>query len=315
MAVVIVALGDVVGYVAMPALAGLLMLIGYRTIKPANLQSVWRTGAVQKTVLVVTFVLTMMIPLQYAVLVGVGLSVDPARRPTVEPDHRQASDSSTPTGISSSPTHRPSFLAARWSCCSRTAVSSSPQRRSSRAFSRRSRTTSRHSVVILRLRGRSDLGSTALDVLHRYAAALAEVDSRLVLVSTNERIDRQLTISGIADRHRPGMDLPRRRTGRCDPAARRGRGHRLGRRPSRRDGDQPLGRLATNSTHASDRHAGVKGRTTASPTGRRCRTGDGRLRRCSRCVISTLGTHPTDHDQQQGHDHGAADGHGDQHAG
>ena len=59
----------------MPALAGLLMLIGYRTIKPANLRSVWRTGAVQKTVLVVTFVLTMMIPLQYAVLVGVGLSV------------------------------------------------------------------------------------------------------------------------------------------------------------------------------------------------------------------------------------------------
>ena len=63
------------GSVAMPALAGLLMLIGYRTIKPADLQSVWRTGTVQKVVLVVTFALTMVIPLQYAVLVGVGLSV------------------------------------------------------------------------------------------------------------------------------------------------------------------------------------------------------------------------------------------------
>ena len=75
MAVVIVAFGEVVGYVAMPALAGLLMLIGFRTVKPADLQSVWRVGTVQKVVLVVTFLLTMIIPLQYAVLVGVGVSV------------------------------------------------------------------------------------------------------------------------------------------------------------------------------------------------------------------------------------------------
>ena len=64
-----------VGHIAMPALAGLLMLIGFRTIKPADLQSVWSTGAVQKAVLLITFVLTMLIPLQYAVLVGVGVSM------------------------------------------------------------------------------------------------------------------------------------------------------------------------------------------------------------------------------------------------
>ena len=75
MAVVIVAFGGVVGYIAMPALAGLLMLIGFRTVKPADLQAVWRTGAVQKVVLVMTFILTMLIPLQYAVMAGVGVSV------------------------------------------------------------------------------------------------------------------------------------------------------------------------------------------------------------------------------------------------
>jgi SulP family sulfate permease len=74
MAVVVVAFGEVVGNIAMPALAGLLMLIGYRTIKPADLLSVWRTGLVQKVVLVVTFLLTMIVPLQYAVVVGVGVS-------------------------------------------------------------------------------------------------------------------------------------------------------------------------------------------------------------------------------------------------
>ena len=38
-------------------------------------KSVWRTGNVQKVVLVVTFILTMLIPLQYAVMAGVGVSV------------------------------------------------------------------------------------------------------------------------------------------------------------------------------------------------------------------------------------------------
>ena len=75
MAVVIVAFAGLVGHIAMPALAGLLMLVGFRTIKPDDLQSVWKTGTVQKTVLATTFALTMVIPLQYAVLVGVGLSV------------------------------------------------------------------------------------------------------------------------------------------------------------------------------------------------------------------------------------------------
>ena len=75
MAVVILAFTGLVGYIAMPALAGLLMLVGYRTIKPGDLQSVWKTGTVQKAVLVTTFALTMLIPLQYAALAGVGLSV------------------------------------------------------------------------------------------------------------------------------------------------------------------------------------------------------------------------------------------------
>ena len=75
MAVVIVGFGSLVGDVAMPALAGLLILIGARTVKPADLQSVWRTGPVQKVVLTATFALTMVIPLQYAVLLGVAVSM------------------------------------------------------------------------------------------------------------------------------------------------------------------------------------------------------------------------------------------------
>ena len=75
MAVALVAFGDAIENIAMPALAALLILVGYRTIKPKDLASVWRTGAAQRIVLVTTFALTMTIPLQYAVVAGVALSV------------------------------------------------------------------------------------------------------------------------------------------------------------------------------------------------------------------------------------------------
>ena len=75
MAIIVVAFGDAVGNVAMPALGGLLMLIGFRTIRPQDLVSVWKTGTAQRFVLAITFALTMLIPLQYAVVCGVALSV------------------------------------------------------------------------------------------------------------------------------------------------------------------------------------------------------------------------------------------------
>lgn len=75
MALVIIAFGEVVGAIAMPALAALLILIGIRTIKPTDLTSVWHTGPMQRVVMVSTFVLTMIAPLQYAVMVGVALSI------------------------------------------------------------------------------------------------------------------------------------------------------------------------------------------------------------------------------------------------
>jgi len=196
MAIVIVVFGEVVGYVAMPALAGLLMLIGFRTIKPADLISVWRTGTVQKVVLVMTFTLTMLIPLQYAVLVGVGVSVIlyvvrqsnqiTVRRWELEADG-QVIETDPPAVLEADdvvvlqPYGSLFFAAAPVFETLLPAVTEA----------------SRNSVVIVRLRGRTDLGTTFMDVLLRYAQGLAEVHSKLVVVSTNERIDEQLGVTGI----------------------------------------------------------------------------------------------------------------------
>ena len=75
MSLVILLASGIVSFVAMPALAGLLIVVGVKAIKPARIQSVVKTGALQTAIMAVTFVLTLIIPLQFAVLVGVGLGI------------------------------------------------------------------------------------------------------------------------------------------------------------------------------------------------------------------------------------------------
>ncbi len=196
MAVVVVAFGGVVGYVAMPALAGLLILIGVRTIKPLALRSVWGTGTVQKVVLVTTFVLTMVIPLQYAVLVGVVLSVvlhvvRQSNRVTVK---RQRPDADGHLVESEPPAILPGGEVVLLQTYGSLFFASAP------VFEEQLpavRDTSRNSVVLVRLRGRDEVGSSVTRVLLRYAQELVAVGSRLVLVSTNERIEEQMTVGGV----------------------------------------------------------------------------------------------------------------------
>ncbi|HEX9260882.1 MAG TPA: SulP family inorganic anion transporter, partial [Acidimicrobiales bacterium] len=196
MAVVIVAFGSAVDYLAMPALAGLLILIGVRTVKPANLKSVWRTGSVQKVVLGVTFGLTMVIPLQYAVLVGVGLSVvlyviRQSNRVTIRRWVRNAEgeliETDPPANLPAGEVVVLQPYGSLFFAAAAVFESELPAVRDS----------SRGSVVILRLRGRSDLGTTFMDVLYRYAVALDAVGSKLVIASANQRIRKQLAVTGI----------------------------------------------------------------------------------------------------------------------
>ena len=196
MALVVVLLGDAVGHLAMPALAGLLILIGIRTLKPGDLVSMWRTGVVQRSVMVVTFVLTMVIRLQWAVMIGVGLSLllyvvrqsnqVSIRRWTRDADgHVVETDPPAELAPSDVVVLQPYgslfFAAAPTFEAALPAVTPA----------------SRHSVVIVRLRGRSDLGTTFMDVLRRYAVALTAVGSKLVIVSANERIRAQLDLTGV----------------------------------------------------------------------------------------------------------------------
>jgi len=196
MAVVILVFGNVVGYIAMPALAGLLMTVGYRTVKPADIKAVWKTGAVQATVMTVTFILTMIIPLQNAVLVGVGISmilyiINQSNQVTLKrwiPDGEgNLRETEPPRTVDTDQIIVLQPYGSLFFAAAPVFEELLPDATSD----------TDNSVVILRLRGRTDLGSTFMDVLRRYAEDLNASDSKLVIISADTRIHEQLAVTRV----------------------------------------------------------------------------------------------------------------------
>lgn len=198
MAIVIVGFGPLVNQIAMPALAGLLIVIGVGTVKPHELRSVAKTGVVQATVMVTTLVLTMLIPLQYAVLVGVGIAtilqvVRQANQLTMKrivfSDDGRRREEKPPTEIARDEVI---VLQPYGSVFFATAPALEQQIPAVTP-------ASRHAVVIFRFRGASEIGATLSAVIIRYARALRAVDGKLVIVTDNPHIRRQLRATGVMD--------------------------------------------------------------------------------------------------------------------
>ncbi|MEX1286444.1 MAG: SulP family inorganic anion transporter [Acidimicrobiia bacterium] len=198
MALVVVFLSDLVGRIAMPALAGLLIVVGFRTIKPKDLATTWRTGSLQGVAMTTTFALTIIIPLQFAVLIGVGVAMilTIARQSETMEIRRRVYDEDGNVEEVAPPVElgRGEVVVLQ--------PYGSLFFASAQAFEQQVPNVvdgTRHCVVVVRLRGRSELGSTLGKVLKRYADELAAAESRLVIVSDNERVRRQLEVAGVLE--------------------------------------------------------------------------------------------------------------------
>ncbi len=195
MAAVILALGGLIESVAMPSLAALLMVVGYSTVNINRMQSVARTGTVPLTVMTITFVLTLVIRLQYSVLVGVGISVilfviqqsaQLRLERLVYHSNGLIEEVDAPYGV---PSGEVVMLRPYGQLFFATASTLRGQLPAVTA-------DSNHSVVILRLRGIGEAGVTLIDVLVDYADKLAQRDCRLMIVTDNAEFARQFKVAG-----------------------------------------------------------------------------------------------------------------------
>jgi SulP family sulfate permease len=149
--------------------------------------------------MVTTFFLTITIPLQYAVLAGVGISVilfvaRQSNKVTVVRWVYTSSSAFPHEGPA--PTELPPgeivVLTADGSLFFASAPVVEAQFPAVTA-------NTRGSVVVLRLRGKEDLGSTFIRVLTRYAETLRAADSHLVLAGVHDHALGQLTGTGALD--------------------------------------------------------------------------------------------------------------------
>jgi SulP family sulfate permease len=197
MALVILIFGQAVGYIAMPSLAGLLIVIGFRTIKPLSIKTVWKTGSVQAMVMTVTLVLTMIIPLQQAVLVGVGISMilyiirqsnQVSIRTLVVGESGRIREATPPEVVGRDEV----ILLQPYGSLFFASAATFEERLPGVAAD------TNNSVVVIRLRGISDPGSTLMEVLNRYGADLKMANSKLMLVSDQERALSQFVVTGVS---------------------------------------------------------------------------------------------------------------------
>lgn len=200
MAATVLLCATLIGYVAMPALAGLLILIGIRTFKVHDVIMVWRTGPIQATVLSVTFLLTLLIPLQYAVLTGVGLAVilfvvRQSNRITLR---RWEFDDTSPLPRESAP---PASIPAGEIVVlvpyGSLFFAAAP------VFEKQLPDVDgdlERAVVILRLRGKDAVGSTFLRTIDAYARRVRAAGGTLLLCGVSRSVYEQLRSTGMLQR-------------------------------------------------------------------------------------------------------------------
>jgi SulP family sulfate permease len=73
-AIMILLFAEFISRIALAALAGLLIVVGFQTIKFREIDKIWHTSKTSRALMIATFTATLIVPLQWAIFFGVALS-------------------------------------------------------------------------------------------------------------------------------------------------------------------------------------------------------------------------------------------------
>jgi SulP family sulfate permease len=165
-------------------------LAGIQMVNVNAIQTVWRTNTVSRTIMVVTFASTLVMPLQYAVLVGVVIAIlmfvlqQSNTLRIVEWDARESGwpvEQPAPKQLESNKITVLYIYGNLFYAAADTFEKNLPAVEGAR-----------RAVVILLLRGYDDIGSTVIGVLHRYTEALQSNAGKLILAGVSPALRDQL---------------------------------------------------------------------------------------------------------------------------
>lgn len=201
MLVILVLFSGVVGLVALPTLAAVLVVAAVSSVRPGQVTTIMRTAMDSRIALTTTFVATLLLPIQAAVGVGVALSLMLQLRTgamdlrvvqlVVQPDgairERPPPRSLTGGSVTALDVYGSLLYAG-----ARTLQSRLPDPTGASA-----------PVVVLRLRGRVSLGATFFVVLTDYARRLDAAGGRLYLSGVDPAMVERMTRTGHVDASGP----------------------------------------------------------------------------------------------------------------
>jgi SulP family sulfate permease len=194
MALLVIVFPGLVSYVVMPALGMLLILASVSTIKPSEALSIWNTGWPSRLASITTFLSTLFLPIQAAVGFGVVLSAllyvnqsstDISVVELVKRDDGLIEEHKPPKQLSSNKVTVLDVYGYLFYAGARTLERLLPKPNGAQ-----------NPVVVLRLRGRTNIGATLVEVLANYADKLEAAHGRLYLTGIGEGAYEQLVRTG-----------------------------------------------------------------------------------------------------------------------
>jgi sulfate permease, SulP family len=180
--------------VPMPALAALLIVAGFQGLRVEQALAAWRTGWAPAAAMTLTFLATLFLPLHFAVLLGVAFTV--VLHVTRDSGRTELQEIVlVPEGL---PLLRPAPREARSGAVTVLVVNGSLFFAAAKSVGDMlpSAEGSSRAVVILALRGKTDLGSTFIAVLQRYARSLQAKGGQLLLAGIDPAARAQLARTG-----------------------------------------------------------------------------------------------------------------------
>jgi SulP family sulfate permease len=190
----VILLGGLIEQIPMSALSALLVIAGFRSINVGRVLTVGQTSTTALTVMTITFLATLFLPVQQAVFLGVGISflltvVGSSDRVYVReivlkegelPEERNAPKKLQSNELTILLPYGSLFFAG-----ARNLEASLPD--ADRA---------RRAVVILALRSYHEVGSTFISVVRRYATTIQENGGKFMLSGVTKEVYKQLEKTG-----------------------------------------------------------------------------------------------------------------------
>ena len=192
--VILVVFSGVVGFVAMPTLAAILIVAAIGSFRTGQIQSILRTGPTSRIAMIATFVATLIFTIPQAVGIGVFISLllqlnqealDLRIVELVPQPNGSFSEKPAPRQLSSHTVTLLDVYGSLFYAGARTLQARLPEIADAAA-----------PVVVLRLRGRALLGATAFKVFSDYSESLRAAQGKLYLSGVDPALIEQFTRAG-----------------------------------------------------------------------------------------------------------------------